>query len=58
MPIGGEVLEINEEVSDNPALVNEDAYSSWLIKIKPADPEEVGELMDSEQYEKFLSEEN
>lgn len=58
MPISGEVLEINENVSDNPALVNEDAFENWLIKIKPSDLEELGELMNSEQYETFLSEEN
>jgi hypothetical protein len=39
-------------------LVNEDAFENWLIKIKPSDLEELGELMNSEQYETFLSEEN
>ena len=58
MPISGEILEVNENVSDNPALVNEDAFENWLIKIKPSDLEELGELMNSEQYEAFLSEEN
>lgn len=58
MPISGEVLEVNENVSDNPALVNEDAFENWLIKIKPSDIEELGELMNSEQYETYLSEEN
>lgn len=58
MPISGEVIEINEEVSDNPALVNEDAFENWLIKIKATDLEELGELMNSLQYETFLSEEN
>ncbi len=58
MPISGEVLEVNENVSDNPALVNEDAFENWLIKIKPSDLEELGELMNSEQYETYLSEEN
>jgi glycine cleavage system H protein len=58
MPISGEVLEVNENVADNPALVNEDAFENWLIKIKPSDLEELGELMNSEQYEAFLSEEN
>lgn len=58
MPISGEILEVNEEVSDNPALVNEDAFENWLIKIKPSDLEELGELMNSEQYETYLSEEN
>jgi len=58
MPISGEILAVNEDVSDNPALVNEDAFENWLIKIKPSDLEELGELMNSEAYETFLSEEN
>ncbi len=58
MPISGEVIEINEDVSDNPALVNEDAFENWLIKIKTFDLEELSELMNALQYETFLSEEN
>ena len=58
MPIGGEILEVNDAVSDNPALVNDDAFGNWLIKIRPADLEELAELMNAEQYENFLSEES
>ena len=58
MPISGEIIEINEDVSDNPALVNEDAFENWLIKIKTIDLEELSELMNALQYETFLSEEN
>lgn len=58
MPISGKIIEINEDVSDNPALVNEDAFENWLIKIKPTDLEELEDLMSSEKYEIFLSEEN
>lgn len=58
MPIGGEILAVNDAVSDNPALVNDDAFGNWLIKIRPADLEELAELMNAEQYENFLSEES
>lgn len=34
MPVGGEVVEINEELINSPELINEDAFNSWLIKIK------------------------
>ena len=50
-PIGGEVIEVNEEVVDEPEKVNEDPYASWLIKIKPSDLEsDWNKLMDAEQY--------
>lgn len=57
MPVGGQILKINEEVSDNPALVNEDAFDSWLIKINMTDVTELDDLMSAEEYEAFLSEE-
>lgn len=37
MPVGGEVVEINEELINSPELINEDAYDAWLIKIKADD---------------------
>lgn len=35
-PIGGEILAVNEELAASPEKINEDAYGSWLIKIKPS----------------------
>lgn len=32
-PVSGNVVEINEEVVDDPSLINEDTYSSWLVKV-------------------------
>ncbi len=58
MPISGEVLEINEEASENPEMVNQDPYGTWLIKVKADDFDDVSELMSAEAYEYFLSEEN
>ena len=57
MPIGGKVIEINEDLMDEPELLNADAYENWMIKIEIADEEEVKDLMTSEEYEKFLAEE-
>lgn len=37
MPVGGEVVEVNEELINSPELINEDAYDAWLIKIKADD---------------------
>jgi len=57
MPVGGKVIEINEELLDDPSLLNQDAYENWMIKIEIADKSELDELMTSEEYEKFLDEE-
>ena len=35
MPVGGEILEVNEELINSPELINEDAFGAWLVKIKP-----------------------
>ena len=35
MPVGGEILEINEDLINSPELINEDAFDAWLVKIKP-----------------------
>ena len=57
MPIGGKVIAINEELLDDPSLLNQDPYESWMIKVEIADKSELDELMTSEDYEKFLDEE-
>ena len=48
-PVTGTVAEINEELLDNPALVNEDPYGAWLIKV--SEPGETEELLDAAAYE-------
>ena len=51
MPVGGEILEMNQEIEDNPAVVNKDPYGGgWMIRIKISDPSEVGMLLNAEQY--------
>jgi glycine cleavage system H protein len=57
MPIGGEVIAINEGLEDAWEAVNQDAYGSgWIIRIKPADPSELDGLMDSAAYAKYCDE--
>ncbi|MDP5032204.1 MAG: glycine cleavage system protein GcvH [Paraglaciecola sp.] len=57
-PIGGEILEINEELEHSPELVNSDPYGEgWMFKIKAEDPEEVEGLFDAEGYENSIDEE-
>lgn len=57
MPIDGVVTEINEDLIDNPELLNEDPYENWMIKVEIIDKSQIDELMTSEEYEKFLEEE-
>ncbi len=55
MPVGGEVVAINEALEDAPEMVNEQPYTDgWMIEIKPADPSELDALMDKEAYLKTL----
>jgi glycine cleavage system H protein len=51
MPVGGEVLELNPAVEDDPAIVNKDCYGEgWLIKISIEDASELDELLDADAY--------
>lgn len=55
MPIGGEILELNEDLEDAPESVNEDAFGKgWIIKVKVADPAELESLLDAKQYEDLI----
>lgn len=55
MPVGGEVLEINEDLVDSPELVNKDPYGKgWMIRISVSDASELGDLMTADQYQKML----
>jgi len=49
-PVSGVVIEKNEELEDRPELINEDAYSAWIIKVKLSDPSELDALMSAEAY--------
>jgi glycine cleavage system H protein len=54
-PLSGEVLEVNEELSDHPEFVNEDPYGKgWMIKIEPSDASELDNLWTAEEYEEYL----
>ncbi len=58
MPVGGKIVAINEEVVDQPELLNEDPYKNWLVEIEIDNPEELNELMDVEAYKKHVEEES
>lgn len=56
MPVGGEVLEQNEALADQPELVNKDPYGEgWLIKIKPDPENNFDVLMDAQDYQAHIN---
>jgi len=57
IPFGGRVIDINEDVVDNPVLVNEDCYENWMLLIEITDVEELDSLMNEEQYKEYCSKE-
>lgn len=56
-PVSGKVIEVNEELNDNPEYVNESPYEkAWMIVIEPSDISEVDKLLTPEQYENMTKE--
>src|SRR5574344_2027774 len=55
-PISGTVVEVNEALEDKPELINQDAFSNWIMKVEMNDASEVEKLMDAEAYKKFCNE--
>jgi len=55
-PISGEVIAINEELNDNPELLNQNPYGGWIIEIKPSDAGEFEKLLDKDAYLATLKE--
>ena len=55
LPVAGEIVEFNEAVEDDPALVNNDPYGDgWLIKVKVSNPADVDGLLDGEAYKAII----
>ena len=54
-PVGGEVVEVNEALNDNPEKINEDPYGDgWIVKLRVSDE---GDLLSASDYEQLLEEE-
>ncbi len=55
MPVGGEVLEFNEELEATPDIINKDPYGDgWIIKIKIADASEADDLLSADEYKDLI----
>ena len=57
-PVSGKVLEVNDDLPENPEMLNEDPYGDgWIIKIEMSDREELDDLMTAAEYEQYVAEE-
>lgn len=55
LPLSGEILEFNEDLEDEPELVNEEPYGKgWMVKMKISNKDEVNDLMDAEAYKSHI----
>ncbi len=52
-PVSGVVVEVNEALEDDPALINKDAFENWIIKVQLSDMVELDGLMNASQYEEI-----
>ncbi len=56
-PVGGEVVEVNTDLDDDPALVNSDPYGDgWMVRLKISDESELEDLLDDSGYTKLIGE--
>lgn len=55
-PVGGEVVAVNEALTDHPERVNDDPFGEgWMVKIKMADPADLDALLDKDAYEALIA---
>ncbi len=55
-PVNGVVVEVNEALQDEPERVNEDAFATWMFRIKADDPSQLDALLDLHAYQKLIEE--
>jgi glycine cleavage system H protein len=55
-PVSGEIVARNDAAADAPESVNQDAYATWLFKLKPANASDLAGLLDAAAYEKVAAE--
>ena len=55
LPVSGEIIEFNEDLEDTPEDVNAEPYSKgWMIKMKISNPDDLNQLLDSNQYRELI----
>ena len=57
LPVSGTIVEVNQALVDGPELVNADPYGDgWLIRFRADAPAEIDELLNGDDYERFVAE--
>lgn len=54
LPVGGEIVAVNEALADAPELINQDPYSNWIVEIKFANEAELNKLLSEDGYKEIL----
>lgn len=57
MPVGGTIVEVNEDAVDAPEMFNENPWENWIVAVELADKDELEGLLSPEDYKKLLEEE-
>ncbi|HCQ89156.1 glycine cleavage system protein GcvH [Clostridium sp. Marseille-Q7071] len=57
IPVSGNVVEFNEEITDSPETVNGNPYESWMIAVELQDESELKELLSPKEYENICDKE-
>ncbi|REH87403.1 glycine cleavage system protein GcvH [Staphylococcus felis] len=56
-PVSGKIIEVNEDLEDEPEAVNESPYEkAWMVKVELSDESELDALMDAAAYEEMIGE--
>tara|TARA_B100000795_G_C22806689_1_gene445417 strand:- start:6388 stop:6765 length:378 start_codon:yes stop_codon:yes gene_type:complete len=56
LPVSGEIIEFNDEISDSPEFVNDDPYGKgWMIKVKVSNIDDLNSLLSAEKYAALIS---
>src|SRR5471032_3122862 len=55
-PVSGEVIAVNEELSDAPESLNDNPYEAWIFKVKPSNTAELDKLLDAAGYKAAIGE--
>ncbi len=54
-PLSGKVISVNDEIDDDPAIINHEPYDDgWLVEIEVSHEDEINSLMDYVEYEEFM----
>jgi glycine cleavage system H protein len=54
-PVSGEVVAVNETLTDAPEKINQDAYAAWLFRLRPSDSAELERLLDAAAYAELVA---